>query len=93
MLPYLKSKQDSGNSGLIVKTRTPDNQSEDKDDPAAAHEACAQALIDAVQSGDAKSVADAFQDMFQLCENEPHSEAEHTEPHSYNSQNIKAGQE
>lgn len=87
----MKSKKDSANVGVIVKHRAPDesSQSEDQDDPDAAMEACGQAIIDAVQSGNAKAVADACQDMFQMCENQPHSEGVYT----YDAQNEKAAKD
>lgn len=95
MLPFLAKKQESANSGISIKTRTPDEkpESEDQDDPTAAKEACGQAIITAIQSGSAKAVADAMQDMFEICDSEPHVEGDHVEPHSYQAQNIKAGQE
>lgn len=90
MLPFLKSKKDAPAAGLLIKTRAPDehDQSEDKDDPSAAHEACGQAIIDAINSGSASAVASAMQDMYEMCESSP--EASEASPHSYDAQNELA---
>lgn len=45
-----------------------------------------------LDAGDFKSAAECFKECFQHCEDQPHSEAKHTEPHSYNAQNQKAGE-
>lgn len=79
MLPFLKSKKDVASPGLIVKHRVPDEKpQEDQDDPSAAHEAVGQAIIDAIAAGDAKAVASAIQDAFQLADSMPHEEGPHT---------------
>lgn len=93
MLPFIKKKYAGGSSGLIVKHRTPDEKPEENQEPmdsSAAIESCARALIQAVQANDAKGVADAMYDAFCVMEAMPHEEADHSEPHSYEAQNIKA---
>lgn len=90
-MPFLKRNQDSANVGLIVKHRAPDesNESEDKDDPSAAHEACAREILSAVKSDDPKRLAEALQDLFNILDSEPHEEG----PHTYDAQNEKAGKQ
>lgn len=92
MLPFLKRKNEAGIAGIIVKNRQPDEKpdSEDKDDPSAGIHACAQALINAVHSKDAKGVSEALKDAFAILDSEPHEEGEHISPHSYDAQNQKA---
>lgn len=81
MLPFLKKKQVGVNTGVIYKTRTPDNPDEQPqpDDKDAAIEACALDLIQAVHSRDAKAVAMAIRSAFEILESMPHYEAEHNE--------------
>lgn len=90
MLPFLKRK-DAPSSGLIIKNRTPDepSESEDQDDPAAAHEACARDLLSAIERKDIKGIAEALKASHDIADSEPHEEGVHT----YDAQNIKAGQE
>lgn len=96
MLPFLKKKEASGSSGLLIKTRTPDEKpevEEDQDDSSAAIESCAAELIRAVHARDTKAVASAMQDAFEILESIPHEEnQESVEPHSYDAQNMKAGE-
>jgi len=90
MLPFLKKRQEAQISGLQIKNREPDEKPEqDQDDSSAAIEACAAALISAIHSHDAKGVAEAMKDAFEILESMPHEEVE---PHSYDAQNIKAGE-
>lgn len=92
MLPFLKSKDKSANVGLIVKTRAPDESSESKDeDSSAGIESCAQALISAIHSRDAKAAAAAIKDAFDILQSGPSEEYE--SKHDYDSQNIKAAEE
>lgn len=94
MLPFLKKRNEGMNSGLIIKTRTPDEKpEEDQDDPAAAIHACASDLIQAVHAHDVKAAAEAIQSAFEILDSQPHEEGPHVEPHSYDAQNEKAGQE
>lgn len=91
LLPFLKSKQ-AQTAGLIVKTRAPDEKPEgQEDDSSAAIHSCASALITALHARDTKGVADALKDAFDILGSMP-EDSEHTEPHSYDAQNIKAGQ-
>lgn len=89
MLPFLKKKQDSAPSGLIIKTRTPDEstQPEEENDPSAAHEACGHAILQAIKSNDAMGIASAIQDLLALGD-EPNA----SEAHSYDAQNQEAGE-
>lgn len=81
MLPFLKRRNEPAVSGLMIKTRSPDEPNEsDENDPAAAHEACASEIIQAIEAKDSKRLAEAFKDMFQILESEPHDEAPHGEP-------------
>lgn len=90
MLPFLK-KKDTPAAGLIIKTRTPDEPAESEDDSSAAIESCAHALINAVHARDAKSVAAAMKDAFDILESQPHEE--YSSKHDYDSQNQKAAEE
>lgn len=84
ILPFLAKKNQ--NAGVIVQTRKPDEEKQDSGSEGFV--SCAQDLINAIHSKDAKAVAQAFKDLFELAELEPHEEA----PHSYDAQNIKAGE-
>lgn len=88
MLPFLNNKQKNAgiSTGVIVKNRTPDNPEENQDDKDAAIHACANDLINSVHAKDIKGVAEAMRSAFEILEQMPHEEAEHTEPHSYESQ-------
>lgn len=83
MLPFLAKKNQASSSGLLVKTRTPDEQPADQDDPSAPIRACSKALIDAVHARDEQGVSDALADAFEILESMPHDEAQ---PHSYEAQ-------
>jgi len=86
LLPFLKRKEGIATGGILVKNRTPDEHTEqDKDDTSAGHEACARALLNAINANDVKGIADALYDAFTLMDSEPHEEGPH-EPHSYESQ-------
>ena len=90
MLPFLKNR-DRFQSGLIVKTREPDQKPEEStDDHAMAIESCVDALISAIHAKDTKAAAQALKDAFTILETLPHDEVDHIEPHSYDSQNQKA---
>lgn len=97
MLPFLKRKE-STSTGLIVKSRSSDKpeqeqeqEEEIQDSSAAAIEQCAMELILAVHLKDVKGVSEALCSAFDILESKPHEEV--IEPHSYESQNIKAGKE
>lgn len=92
MLPFLKKKQDAGVSGIIIKNRQPDetkNESE-QDDPQAGKEACGRAILAAIKMDDAVALCEAIKDLMDLGDSEA---SESISPHSYEAQNIKAGQE
>ncbi len=83
MLPIFDNKKKI-QSGISIKTRTPDEKPEEnQDDSSAAIEACAQDLISAVQSNNVKAAAEAIKSAFEILESQPHSEGPHIEPHSY----------
>jgi len=91
MLPFLKPKQGMV-SGLIIKNRNPDKtekSEENQEDSSVGLEAAMQELKGHLNAGDYKSAAQCFKNAFQLCEEEPHKEG----PHTYDAQNIKAGEE
>lgn len=92
MLPFLKPKNQSV-AGLIIKNRAPDEKQEEQDDSSASIHSCAEAIMQAINSKDIKGLAEALRDAFTILDAEPHVEGEHIEPHSYESQNIKAGQD
>lgn len=87
MLPFLaKKKSGAAQTGIAIKTRTPDEQPEqqDQDDPSAAIKACSKALIAAIHSHNEQGVADALSDAFEILESMPHEES--VEPHSFEAQ-------
>lgn len=98
MLPFLKSKEKSV-AGLIIKMRKPDEEpkSEDSSDDSNsdAIESCAQELIRAIHAQDIKGVASALKDAFEVLSSQPEEKEEEENsisPHSYEAQNIKAGE-
>lgn len=92
MLPFLK-KKNAHQSGVIINDRQPDQDTDNTEeiDHEGMLDACAQALITAVEDKNVPGVREAIRDMFTIMESEPHVEGEHIEPHSYEAQNIKAG--
>jgi hypothetical protein len=92
VLPFLKRKNDSV-AGLIIKNRTPDVSSEPEDtDDSRSPEECAQSLIDAVHTNSTAGVVDAMRGLMESLENEEPEEESSVEPHSYEAQNIKVGE-
>lgn len=79
MLPFLLRKRPE--TGVMVQERQPDNDEKSNDFDEL--EECAKDLKAAIDSGNARAIADAFHAMFQVCEESPHAEAEHINPHSY----------
>lgn len=96
MLPFLKLKNKPV-AGLVIEHRKPGEKLDELQYEADMHseaiEACAQDLISAIHSKDIKAVADALYDAFSILDSMPHEEGEHTEPHSYESQNEAAAEE
>jgi hypothetical protein len=94
MLPFLK-KKDVASTGLIVKTRAPDektdNPEESQDDTSAGSIACMQSLINAIHGRDAKGAVEAFKDLMEVVDSS--SDSDSPSPHTYQDQNIKAGEE
>lgn len=77
MLPFLPKIKPKDNSEII--TRTPDEGKEQSNHGLAE---CAKQLIDAIHNKDANMAAQAFSDMFAMCEMEPqeaYSDEEDTE--------------
>jgi hypothetical protein len=90
LLPFLKDKSRKQQTGVIINTVGPVKEPE-QDLGKDALEACAMDLIIAVHTKDVKAVAEAIQSAFQVLESMPHDEVS-AEPHSYDSQNQKAGE-
>lgn len=94
LLPFLKNKNAAGVATMIVKNRQPDekpSESEEIDDPSAAIEACARALINAVHANDAKGAADAMCDAYTILQEMPEEsdgpkEDASPSPHTYEDQ-------
>lgn len=76
-IPFLKHKQGAAQAIMTTKVRTPDAPETAEDQSNQGLLAAARDLITAIQSGDEKLVAQAIQAAFELCENQPHNEAEH----------------
>lgn len=87
-LPFLPNKKKQ--SGIIVHERQPD-QKDDEDHSGI--DACAQDILRAIEQKDPKHLGEALRAAFAIMESEPHDEAEHIEPHSYEAQNIKIGEQ
>lgn len=86
MLPFLKAKPQQ--TGVIVQARKPD---EGKEKPAEDQGlmACAQDLISAIETKDAKAVASALRAAHEICEGGESEDSEEPSPHTYDAQNIK----
>jgi len=74
MLPFLKKKNES--TGLIATAQIKDGEIK-MDGEMSELEIVMDELIQAVQSGDAKGAAQAFEAAFKVCELYPHEEVEH----------------
>lgn len=73
MLPFLAKIKQPGISSTI--TREPDLDKEGKDQGNQGLEACAKQLIDAIESKDAKMVAQALKDAYSLCDSYDNQES------------------
>ena len=99
MLPFLaKKKNDAGIAGTIIQNRKPDEHNEPQDDGDSdeqdySKEDCAKDILHAIKTNDHALLASALEELIQNIDKEPHEEGPHIEPHSYDSQNQKAGQE
>jgi hypothetical protein len=74
MLPFLKNKQDASGSSSEPIIREPDEGAEEYDSLHTAMEELGGHLA----SKDWAAAAECFKAAFQLCEEEPHEEGEHT---------------
>lgn len=84
MLPFMNKKVAA--IGTVIKERPSSQDSENTEESGL--EACAMELIMAIHLKDIKAVTKALRNAFELMELEPHAEG----PHTYESQNIKAGE-
>lgn len=87
MLPILNKKKSQ--TGVIVQQRAPDSKPEQNQEDSSGLEIAAKDLLNAVEAKDIKGIAEALKAAFQIADSEPHEEGE---PHSYQAQNIKAGE-
>lgn len=81
-LPFLKPKASSV-AGIIISHRKPDDESQAAPEPGddtAALEACAEDLLRALASKDAKMVADALKSAYEICDSMPHEDPEQVQP-------------
>lgn len=85
MLPILKLKQKPASTGVIIKTRAPDAESEDD---SAGIEACMASLISAVHSHDVQAASNAIKDAYEILSTQDSSQENSVEPHSYDSQKV-----
>ena len=80
MLPFMKPKHQTG---IMVAYRKPDDEETAQQAPdheeLSELEICAEDLIRAIHSKDAKAVSEAFKDLFEICEMHPHDEYDHEE--------------
>lgn len=94
MLPFLKPKKVAG---IIISHRKPDSDEpkpldQEEGDENHAMEACAEDILRAISSKDAKHLALALQAAFDCMESGEDNEEDQAkpEPHSYDAQNEKA---
>jgi len=83
MLPWMKDNKKSV-AGLIMAKRKPEGGFAEGGEVEESQEnygltACAEDFLKAVEAKDAKACAKAFQDMFDICESQPHEEYPHDE--------------
>lgn len=90
ILPFLDKK--TAQTGVIVKQRAPDEKPEESQGDDSGIHACAEDLIHAIHNKDIKAAAEAIKAAFEILDAQPHEEGPHVEPHSYDSQNQKAGE-
>ena len=77
ILPFLKPKKVAG---LIIAKRKPDGSKQEMYEGGEENsglEACAEDLMRALNSKDAKAVAEALKAAFEICDAAPHVEGEH----------------
>lgn len=72
MLPFLKLKQEGSSSAPVEHVRREPDDESDYD----MLESAAEDLISAVHSKNVKAVCSALRAAFEMCESEPHEEAE-----------------
>lgn len=80
-------------TGVIIKQRAPDTKPEESKTDDSGIDACAEDLIQAIHARDVKAAAEAIKAAFEILDSEPHEEGSHSEPHSYDAQNAKAGEQ
>lgn len=79
MLPWMKD-QKKNVAGVIMATRKPDGGFRDESTPETSFsdsdglQACAEDIIKAIEAKDAKALATALQDAFDVMESQPHDE-------------------
>lgn len=73
MIPFRKNQDEASMAGPVEKIKRSPDEGADYD----YLEACAEDLISAVKSGNAKLVADAIRTAFQVLDSEPHEEGPH----------------
>lgn len=78
MLPVMKDKNKGKMASLIMNATSSNVEHiEDGDESGYGLEEAMNKLMVAIQSGDAKKAAEAFSEAFQMCEMQPHEEADH----------------
>ena len=84
MLPFLKDKKMSG--AILETRRSPDSAKPEKEEPEGdneALEACAEDILRAIASKDAKHLALALQAAYDICESSEPKEEEPASKHDY----------
>lgn len=76
-------------ASVIIADRQPEKPQEIQQDNNEYLEICALDLLKAIQDKDIKAMAVALRSLFEEMDSQPHEEG----PHTYEAQNIKAGQE
>lgn len=75
-LPFMIKKKDAAPS-VHTEHRIPDQEPSGEE---AGLEACANDILQAIESKDAKRLASAIKSAFELCDSYPHEEGPHVEP-------------
>ncbi len=95
-LPFLNKKKDAGIASSIIEQQNRGNATPEPEAELEEYtlEDCAHDILDAIQDDNARALSFALKEAFRQLESKPHEEAEHKpSPHTFEAQNIKAGQE
>jgi hypothetical protein len=94
MLPFLKKNKDQSASGIIIKSRQPDEPDNDSgaDEPEYGQEDCAKDMMHALNTNDHEMFAAALGEFIDNHGKQPDSNESSPSPHTYDAQNQLAAQ-